>query len=593
MTTKSRNRDVTTLKQMATGRWLEILASLGGISVELLDGRHHPCPKCGGVNRFRLIDVEVGALFCNQCFAEKNGDGLAAMQWLTGQTFPETVDLLAEYLDAKPTEQGHALDWDSIIGAGNGETTANGKPKIVATYDYCDETSNLLSQVVRLDPKGFRQRRPKPDGGWAWSTKGVRQVPYRLPELLANPKRFVFPCEGEKDCDNLAGINLLATCNAGGAGKWTAEHAQYLRGRRVFILPDNDEPGRKHAQQVAESLQGIAASVRIVELPGLPAKGDVSDWLAAGGTREKLVELAEATPEWTPSAEPEPARIADAAKRIRLPDIQDASDFCAEDIPQPAEVVQGVLHHGSKLSLGNASKGHKTWTLMDAALSVAYGIPWLGCETAQSKVLYVNLEIQRSFAQRRFKTLADAKGVIQEAGRLDVWNLRGHAASHREIFPRILDRIADGNYGFIIVDPVYKLYADDDDENSARAMAALMNSIEHLAVETGAAVAFAAHYSKGNQANKEAIDRVSGSGVFARDPDSLLNFTRHQTEDCYSVEATLRNFPPMMPFAVRWQFPLFVRDASLDPAELKTPGKSKADKIVDAECREAEHCTGC
>ena len=78
---------------------------------------------------------------------------------------------------------------------------------------------------------------------------------------------------------------------------------------------------------------------------------------------------------------------------------------------------------------------------------------------------------------------------------------------------------------------------------------------------------------------------------FHHDPDSLLNFTRHQEEDCYSVEATLRNFPPMTPFAVRWQFPLFVRNASLDPGELKVSGKSKADKIVDAECREAEHCT--
>ena len=179
-----------------------------------------------------------------------------------------------------------------------------------------------------------------------------------------------------------------------------------------------------------------------------------------------------------------------------------------------------------------------------------------GLETERSKVLYANLEIQRSFTQRRFKTLADAKGIVQEAGWLALWNLRGHATSHTEMFPRILDRIADGDYGLIILDPIYKLYGGMDNENGAREMAALMNSIEHLAVETGAAVAFAAHYSKGNQANKEAIDRVSGSGVFARDPDSLLNFTRHQTEDCYTVEATLRNFPPMTPFAVRWQFPL-------------------------------------
>ena len=118
-------------------------------------------------------------------------------------------------------------------------------------------------------------------------------------------------------------------------------------------------------------------------------------------------------------------------------------------------------------------------------LSVAYGIQWLGCETAQSKVLYVNLEIQRSFAQRRFKTLADAKGVIQEAGRLDVWNLRG-SGSCREVFRASSNRIRGWQLRVHHSGQVYKLYADDDDENSERAMAARMKSIEQLAVETGA-----------------------------------------------------------------------------------------------------------
>lgn len=161
----------------------------------------------------------------------------------------------------------------------------------VARYDYCDESGNLVFQVVRYAPKGFRQRRRKPDGGWDWSVKGVRTVPYQLPKLLAEPTRPVVVVEGEKDCDNLARLGVLATCNAGGAGKWTVEHASFLRGRRVIILPDSDEPGRKHAEQVARSLQGIAKSVLIVELPGLPAKGDVSDWIAMGGTKLALINL--------------------------------------------------------------------------------------------------------------------------------------------------------------------------------------------------------------------------------------------------------------------------------------------------------------
>jgi hypothetical protein len=171
-----------------------------------------------------------------------------------------------------------------------------GKPHIVATYDYRDEIGDLLFQVVRYEPKGFKQRRPDGNGDWTWSVKGVRVVPYRLRELLAEPKRPVIVVEGEKDADNLARIGALATCNAGGTGKWTSEYSKFLRGRTVFIIADNDDAGRNHSQQVAQSLQGIAESVRIVELPGLPDKGDVSDWIAVGGTNEELMRLAEAAP---------------------------------------------------------------------------------------------------------------------------------------------------------------------------------------------------------------------------------------------------------------------------------------------------------
>lgn len=179
---------------------------------------------------------------------------------------------------------------------------ADGRPQIVARYGYRDEADELLLQVVRYEPKGFRQRRPKVGGGWEWSVKGVRSIPYRLPEFLAEPMQPVAIVEGEKDVDNLARIGVLATCNAGGAGKWTAQHAEFLRDRHVFILPDNDEPGRRHAHQVAMALQSIAASVRIVELPGLRDKGDVSDWIATGGTKAKLKRLVDAAPDWLPAA---------------------------------------------------------------------------------------------------------------------------------------------------------------------------------------------------------------------------------------------------------------------------------------------------
>ena len=167
-------------------------------------------------------------------------------------------------------------------------------PHIAATYDYTDENGALLFQVVRYSPKGFRQRRPDGHGGWIWNLSGVKRVLYRLPELVsAGQDDNIFIVEGEKDVDRLRGLGLTATTNAGGAGKWKSSYNHYFRDRDVILLPDNDEPGRKHADEVKEALTGIARSVTVVELPGLPAKGDVSDWLTAGHSKDELRSLVE------------------------------------------------------------------------------------------------------------------------------------------------------------------------------------------------------------------------------------------------------------------------------------------------------------
>jgi hypothetical protein len=253
-----------------------------------------------------------------------------------------------------------------------------------------------------------------------------------------------------------------------------------------------------------------------------------------------------------------------------LPAILDAADFVQEAIETPPELVAGVLHQGSKLAFGGGSKTFKTWTLLDLALSVATGEPWLSLKTKKGRVLFLNFEIQPAFFQQRIRAGAGAKQITLAPGMFDLWNLRGQAAGYAHIFPRITERVKDGGYALIVLDPIYKCYGDVD-ENSAGAVAGLMNALESLAVETGAAVAFGAHYSKGNQAGRESIDRISGSGVFARDPDTILNFTRHEEQDAFTVELTLRNSPPVAPFVVRWLYPLMRRADDLDPAKLRKP----------------------
>jgi predicted transcriptional regulator len=183
-------------------------------------------------------------------------------------------------------------------------------------------------------------------------------------------------------------------------------------------------------------------------------------------------------------------------------------------------------------------------------------------------VLFVNFEIQPHAWQRRIVAVADAKGLKLASGQISLWNLRGHAADFRHLIPRITERCRQENFGLIVLDPIYKLYGGTD-ENSAGDVAALLNSLERLATETGAAIAFGAHFAKGNASAKEAIDRISGSGVFARDPDSLLIFTKHEEDDAFTIEPILRNFAPVAPFAVRWEFPLMRIAEDLDPAKLK------------------------
>jgi len=244
------------------------------------------CPFHADTKPSLSLNLRSGFWKCFGCGA--SGDVFAFIERKYGTNFRGALALLAQ-------EAG-------VDFKGNGQRQkkggGNAKRQIVQTYDYQDEDGNLIFQVCRTDPKGFFQRRPNGHGGWINNLEGVALVPYRLPELLK--ARQVFITEGEKDADALAALGLTATCSPMGAGRWRIEYNRYFLDKHVIILPDNDKPGRKHAQNVARHLHGLAATVKVVELPDLAEKGDVSDWLKAGGTREELISLAEAAPEWEP-----------------------------------------------------------------------------------------------------------------------------------------------------------------------------------------------------------------------------------------------------------------------------------------------------
>lgn len=177
--------------------------------------------------------------------------------------------------------------WDS-------KSTMYSAPIVVATYEYRDAEGLLIYRKVRTDPKGFYQERPDGSGGWIRNLQGVHPVLYRLPELLSaiDDGKTVYIVEGEKDVETLRMLGLIGTTNSGGAGKWKSELSGDLQNaREVIVIPDNDESGRKHAQRVADSLKKQGTPVKIVVLPDLPDKGDLSDWISKGGSKASLLEL--------------------------------------------------------------------------------------------------------------------------------------------------------------------------------------------------------------------------------------------------------------------------------------------------------------
>jgi putative DNA primase/helicase len=268
------------------------------------------CPKCGGDDRF-AINIKKQVWLCRQCGGK--GDVIAFVRHLDGCDFNAACETLTGEPPPRAKSNGH-----------NGKDHAAPVPRkvVVERFDYTDaDDERLLFQAERVEfqnpdgsfvltkdgkrKKTFWQRRPDPDkpGEWIYNVDGVPPVPYRAAELRkAVAAGYVIQVvEGEAKADLLWQWNIPATCCAGGAEKWRPEHSAFLRGANVVILPDHDVAGRKHMDVVGASLRGIAASVRVLELPGLPPKGDVKDWAAAGHTADELCRLVEtdARP-WTP-----------------------------------------------------------------------------------------------------------------------------------------------------------------------------------------------------------------------------------------------------------------------------------------------------
>jgi hypothetical protein len=414
---------------------------------------------------------------------------------------------------------GEAVDWlrsELNIDIGGGEEAA-GHKRIVATYDYRAETGALLYQAVRYEPKGFKQRRPDDRGGWIWKLGDVPRALYRLPELLAAPDRVVFVPEGEKDVDRLRSLGLLATCNSEGAGKWRPDFAKFFAGRHVVVLPDYDDPGRQHADQVIANILPYAKQVRRLELPGLPLKGDVSDWLDAGGTRDELQRLVEAAPVI------ERAKAETPLELVRFDDMR----------PRLGDsyLIKHLLGSAGMTVLYGESGSGKTFLALYLSLCLAAEFLFFGRRVRQAGVVYIAAEAGRSIENRiaAAKSEIEFPEIMAFAAIESPVDLCSNDADLNKLIAT--SAVADLGLpvGLIVIDTLSRVMAGGN-ENAPEDMGALVQNIDRLRAETGAAVLLVHH------SGKDTSKGARGHSLLRAASDTEIEVTR----DSGSKVATAR-----------------------------------------------------
>jgi len=251
---------------------VKYLESLGVVIKK--DGVQRTSNRCAktqhGKKHFCVaINTEKEVFFCNDCKV-----GGSVIDWMAMEQGKSPIEVFRD-LAIKLGERKKQ------------ETKPSGNPLIVKTYDYTDEQGKLLYQVCRYEPKDFRQRQPDGNGGWKWTMDGATRVLYNLPAVLAS--KTVVCAEGEKDCDTLIELGWVATCNVGGAERWLDAYSEFLSGKDVIIIPDNDSKGESHARIIADSLTEKANSIKIVSMPR-PHK-DTTEFVQSQPDKSRAAEL--------------------------------------------------------------------------------------------------------------------------------------------------------------------------------------------------------------------------------------------------------------------------------------------------------------
>jgi hypothetical protein len=375
----------------------------------------------------------------------------------------------------------------------------------VAVYDYCDEEGTILYQVCRTANKDFRQRVPDAtkDSGYRWNLDGVPRILYRLPDLIhaVSDGKIIYICEGEKDVNTLVAKGLAATCNSGGAGKWRTEYAKYFADTHVVICADKDDPGRAHARQVRDILDGTTQSITIVEA----ADGckDPHDHITAGHSVEEFITT------WT-SVLPEQADLA-----------HDLWEFLSTEDPEYDWIIPDLLERSDRLILTGFEGMGKSMLTRQMAVCIAAGIhPFRQSIRYEPKtVLIIDCENTPRQSRRKFQALADATEKVNQrvpdGGLRIIFRPGGIDLTRPKDTAWLAERVTAHKPDALFIGPFYKLHNDNpNDELPARKVVYLLDQIRE---NLDCAIVIEAHAGHGDSAGRSV--RPYGTSLLLRWPE--------------------------------------------------------------------------
>jgi hypothetical protein len=406
----------------------------------------------------------------------------------------ETAQHLAQMHGGEPED--YLDDHNTVTWSGYQRGERRGG-KVVAEYFYLDKDGENYLRVERTSDKQFPQSHWN-GKEWKYGKPKGPKIPYNLSDLIAaEPDVPVYICEGEKDADNVAALGLVATCASEGAGKWTDDLNQWFAGKKnIYILQDNDDAGRKHAAKVERDLKGIVEQVRIVVLPGLPENGDVSDWLAAGGTKDKLVELCAAAP--------------DAARKSSS--IVRAADI----VMRPKEWLwEGHLLRGAQELLTGIPGLGKSQVQIHYIACTTAGTTWPDGASSRLPANVVMLTAEDVLDQEVIPRLCAAGADLKRVYILK--RIKSDGKDRQFLLSEDLDELeravtSVGNVGLITIDPITAYMGGKIDSHKTTEVRAQLGPLKDFAERINVAISTITHPPKSS--GQKAIDHFIGSQAF-------------------------------------------------------------------------------